>query len=407
MVEINSMPLVSVILPVYLGEDYIKETIRCILSQTYTKIELLVIDDGSPDKSGSIADEAASLDARLTVFHQPHRGVSAARNVGLEHARGDYICFIDCDDHVYGDMIRMMVMAMEKKHADMSIFNVFDENERGLGGLLGWHIKSRDIPSDMIKARLFLGLDPQVWRKVYRAHLWENVRFPEDVLYEDLYVNSEVLLNAKKLIATDQVLYDNNHYNEKSVSALEKEPRILHELKAWMHNLNLARKIPVLSAYREYYRWQALRCWAKCNGTLGEEMFQGNSAIYDVLFTALPLADAIRPAPQSDRNTLLYYMAEVEAMTLAITMLKQCGLECHHEVRDMFQAAVPALCIDSIMHILRPASRELLLCAIEEARRYKRRLNFGQRFMMAMIGKGPKDVLELKGRQYLKRGISK
>ena len=251
------------------------------------------------------------------------------------------------------------------------------------------------------------GLDPQVWRKVYRAHLWENVRFPEDVLYEDLYVNSEVLLNAKKLIATDQVLYDNNYYNEKSVSALEKEPRILHELKAWMHNLNLARKIPVLSAYREYYRWQALRCWAKCNGTLGEDMFQGNSAIYDVLFTALPLADAIRPAPQSDRNTLLYYMAEVEAMTLAITMLKQCGLECHHEVRDMFQAAVPALCIDSIMHILRPASRELLLCAIEEARRYKRRLNFGQRFMMAMIGKGPKDVLELKGRQYLKRGISK
>ena len=205
-------------------------------------------------------------------------------------------------------------------------------------------------------------------------------------------MNSEVLLNAKKLIATDQVLYDNNHYNEKSVSALEKEPRILHELKAWMHNLNLARKIPVLSAYREYYRGQALRCWAKCNGTLGGDMFQGNSAIYDVLFTALPLADAIRPAPQSDRNTLLYYMAEVEAMTLAITMLK---------------AAVPALCIDSIMHILRPASRELLLCAIEEARRYKRRLNFGQRFMMAMIGKGPKDVLELKGRQYLKRGISK
>ena len=78
MVEINSMPLVSVILPVYLGEDYIKETIRCILSQTYTKIELLVIDDGSPDKSGAIADQAASLDARLTVFHQPHRGVSAA-----------------------------------------------------------------------------------------------------------------------------------------------------------------------------------------------------------------------------------------------------------------------------------------------------------------------------------------
>ena len=155
MVEINSMPLVSVILPVYLGEDYIKETIRCILSQTYTKIELLVIDDGSPDKSGAIADQAASLDARLTVFHQPHRGVSAARNVGLEHARGDYICFIDCDDHVYGDMIRMMVMAMEKKHADMSIFNVFDENERGLGELLGWHIKSRDIPSDTDQGQTF------------------------------------------------------------------------------------------------------------------------------------------------------------------------------------------------------------------------------------------------------------
>lgn len=92
---------ISVIVPVYNAEKYLRRCVGSILAQTFTDFELLLVDDGSTDASGAICDEYASADARVRVFHKPNGGVSSARNLGLDNARGEWIAFADADDYLF------------------------------------------------------------------------------------------------------------------------------------------------------------------------------------------------------------------------------------------------------------------------------------------------------------------
>ena len=101
----NNLPEISVIVPVYKVEEYLPQCIDSILAQTFTDFELLLVDDGSPDRCGEICEEYAGKDTRIRVFHQQNSGVSAARNIGLQHAKGTYIVFVDSDDWVSTDYL--------------------------------------------------------------------------------------------------------------------------------------------------------------------------------------------------------------------------------------------------------------------------------------------------------------
>lgn len=118
-------PLISIIVPVYKAEKTIKECIDSILIQSLSDFELLLIDDGSPDKSGIICDEYVSLDSRVRVFHQNNRGVSAARNVGLENALGQFICFVDSDDKVLSSYIKDLYDSIQDQHLCVLVFHGF------------------------------------------------------------------------------------------------------------------------------------------------------------------------------------------------------------------------------------------------------------------------------------------
>lgn len=120
----NILLKVSIIVPVYKAEPYIRKCIDSILSQTFTNFELLLIDDGSPDNCGKICDEYAELDARVHVFHKENCGVSAARNLGLDHAKGDYVCFIDSDDWIDPDMLETLIGWEQKKQTDLLFFGL-------------------------------------------------------------------------------------------------------------------------------------------------------------------------------------------------------------------------------------------------------------------------------------------
>ena len=115
------MELVSVILPVYNGEKYLKESIDSILASTYQNLEIILVDDGSADKSGSICDEYAQKDKRIKVIHQENKGVVYARNCGLSLSHGTYISFIDADDFISPVFYEEMVSAMETEHADVVV----------------------------------------------------------------------------------------------------------------------------------------------------------------------------------------------------------------------------------------------------------------------------------------------
>ena len=117
---INDIPLVSVIVPIYKVEKYLPTCIDSIISQTYKNIEILLIDDGSPDNCGRICDEYAVKDNRIHVFHEANKGVSVARNIGLDNANGELISFIDPDDYIDNDFIEYLVSIMHSASADIS-----------------------------------------------------------------------------------------------------------------------------------------------------------------------------------------------------------------------------------------------------------------------------------------------
>ena len=118
------MPKVSIIVPVYKAEQYLHRCVDSILSQSFTDCELILVDDGSPDKSGKICDEYASRDSRIQVIHKQNGGVSSARNAGLEVAHGEYVWFVDSDDWIDNDSLKEIYNIMDKTNADICFFEL-------------------------------------------------------------------------------------------------------------------------------------------------------------------------------------------------------------------------------------------------------------------------------------------
>ncbi len=123
--------MISVIVPVYNVEPYLAGCLDSILSQTYRDLEILLIDDGSTDRGGTICDEYAAKDPRIRVFHTENRGLSAARNRGLDEAKGEYVGFVDSDDRIDPDMFEYLLEAAERTGADVTECGVFVEYPTG------------------------------------------------------------------------------------------------------------------------------------------------------------------------------------------------------------------------------------------------------------------------------------
>lgn len=124
--------LISIIVPVYNVEKYLKRCIDSILAQTYQNIEVLLIDDGSPDDSGNICDGYTLIDSRVRVFHKENGGVSSARNLGLKEAKGDYIGFVDADDYIDSSMYEVLLNNLKNENADISVCSYYQEDNEGV-----------------------------------------------------------------------------------------------------------------------------------------------------------------------------------------------------------------------------------------------------------------------------------
>ncbi len=120
---------ISIIVPVYKVEKYLKKCVDSILAQTFSDFELILVDDGSPDNSGRICDDYAKKDARVRVVHKQNGGLSSARNAGIEVAKGKYLGFVDSDDYIAEDMYELLYKAIIKEEADLSICGIYDVYE--------------------------------------------------------------------------------------------------------------------------------------------------------------------------------------------------------------------------------------------------------------------------------------
>lgn len=201
-------PKISIIVPVYNVELFLERCLLSIINQTYKNLEVIIIDDGTKDNSGIIADKFSLLDDRIRVIHKKNGGVSSARNVGLKIAKGEYIVFIDSDDYLEKDYIEYYVSILAKTDADVIC---------GLNHFTVWNkkqVKTEEFYSmSNISAMTYIYLEKinvAVWNKIYSKKLIENNKllFDENIWYgEGMLFNIEVLQNAQNVIVSNKKVY--------------------------------------------------------------------------------------------------------------------------------------------------------------------------------------------------------
>lgn len=200
--------LITIIVPIYNVEKYIKKCIDSILCQTYKNIEIILVDDESSDNCGVICDEYAQRDNRIRVIHKKNGGQSDARNVGLKIANGKYIGFIDSDDYIKQDMIQNLYNLMKEKNADITIcaYELLNENEKPKDNKSGeiYSFNSIDAVQELLKSKL---ITSHCWNKLYKKELWENIEFPIGRKFEDIAVMHLVFEKANKIVYKDEIGY--------------------------------------------------------------------------------------------------------------------------------------------------------------------------------------------------------
>lgn len=192
---------VTVVVPIYNVEKYLRRCIDSIINQTMREIEIILVDDGAIDNSGNICDEYAKIDKRIKVIHQKNAGLSAARNSGIKIATAQYICFIDSDDYIEEDMIEYLYKGAEKYNSDIACCGFSNIYENGV-------IEKVTIPTkeiifstqEALNIHLFSGyIDVVAWNKLYKTKLFKDILYPEGYLYEDMLTTYKLLSKAEKI----------------------------------------------------------------------------------------------------------------------------------------------------------------------------------------------------------------
>jgi len=199
---------ISVIVPVYKVEPYLRKCLDSILSQTYTNLEIILVDDGSPDGCPAICDEYAENDPRIQVIHKENGGLSDARNAALEVATGEYIAFVDSDDWVLPDMLWMLYNGLSRAKADIAVCNyvqVYPNGEEYVCGVEEELVLDRDEALELLLHDR--QLQNYVWNKLYAARLWKDIRFPVGQAFEDINTTWKLFDRADRAILLQDAGY--------------------------------------------------------------------------------------------------------------------------------------------------------------------------------------------------------
>ena len=203
--------LVSVIVPVYNVESYVAKCIESIVNQTFKDLDIILVDDGSKDSSGSICDRFAETDKRIRVIHKVNGGVSSARNAGLDIAAGEYIVFVDGDDYIDSKMIETLCSVAVENSSDLVMCNYIHVNESGdKVGISELRItQPQTVSSDWMLERISRGwtFGAIIWNKIYKCDLFKELRYPSLNNGEDEFISHHVMARAEKAVIIPDVLY--------------------------------------------------------------------------------------------------------------------------------------------------------------------------------------------------------
>ena len=201
-------PLVSVIVPVYKVEAYLPQCVESIIGQTYQNLEIILVDDGSPDACGSICDDYAKKDNRIKVFHKHNGGLSDARNYGIAQSTGEYLGFVDSDDWIELDMFEVLVNVAEANGADIVACGFYHEYPKRT--VVDARVEKKyDNTIHQVSALIKDDIDAFIWNKLYRKTCFSDIAFPYGRFFEDIFTAHKLFLKATSCIYVSKPLY---HY---------------------------------------------------------------------------------------------------------------------------------------------------------------------------------------------------
>ena len=255
--------LISIIIPVYNVEEYVEKCLMSLLNQTYSNIEIICVDDGSVDGSRRVLETCAEHDSRIKILHQENRGVSSARNLGLDHMQGEFFAFVDPDDYVELDMYEKLITAINKAQADIASCSYCIEKKDKTNYLQNrLHVTEKTVNAKkffkyIYKRDSYKAVGGYVWTRLFRRTSFEkhDIRFDEDIQYgEGTLFLARCMVKAKKVIYINSTLY---HYIQREESAVHNNSRVVNN----MWTLNAYERI--LTILKQHHVKWNIRIWVK------------------------------------------------------------------------------------------------------------------------------------------------
>ena len=263
--------LISIIIPVYKVEKYLEKCIQSVINQTYENLQIILVDDGSPDNCGKICDEYAKKDHRIEVIHKSNGGLSDARNKGLEMAKGEYIGFVDSDDYIEADMYEVLYNLLKQYNADVSICNFYTVSQGKIS------IKNADNginEYNRIEILKEILLDKNIqsyaWNKLYKKELFDEIKYPIGKKYEDIGTTFYLLEKCNKVVVTGKSEY---YYINRQDSIVNNvtESTITDYIELIMQRYDyIEENIKELSSYNKDYLKRILKTAEKDIKSLNE-----------------------------------------------------------------------------------------------------------------------------------------
>lgn len=238
------MPVISVIVPVYKVEKYLEDCVNSLVNQTLKDLEIILVDDGSPDDCGKICDRLAESDRRIKVIHKSNGGLSSARNAGIDVARGEYIGFVDSDDWIEPDMYEYLLTLIRKYDADVADCEMLEISKREYVA-----IKEKENVEKLSQKEaldVFFRVSKSninycVCDKLFKKEIFEKVKFTEGIIFEDIDFNYRVLIGVKTLVVSNIPKYY-YYKNSEGISRNSFRKKDLELLEVWDNIVKLSKK---------------------------------------------------------------------------------------------------------------------------------------------------------------------
>ncbi|MDV4363177.1 glycosyltransferase [Enterococcus faecium] len=300
---------ISIIVPVYKVEKYLRKCVDSILAQTFTDFEVILVDDGSPDNSGKICDEYAEKDNRVRVIHKENGGLSSARNAGIDVARGKYLGFVDSDDYIDEDMYEILYENLKIHDADISSVELIpfygDRYKKANKEKKVIILNKKEAIKSVLEGTQFYAY---AWNKLYRKELFKDNRYLDGKTFEDAYIIIDLLFQTEKIVVSNEEKY---FYLQRNDSIMGKSFSMnnFDVIEAWQYN-----KEKILDAFPDlhdsYYR---RLCWAY--------FYVLDKMVLSSSYQRIPRKKTVIEFLKKNRNFILTYKGFTKSRKIAIIAL--------------------------------------------------------------------------------------